>query len=154
MKFVIILGSIALGISVLLMIVALILKYGIDTVCYRMLLKTKVLRFPVFMAEDRLKKMISKPMSLSDLRCLVKYRLPSLPERCLWDYIRPFQTIGAMLVIGGNMHWFESGFVLMAVLLSAIMLPFAMFVLTMYLILGIERICWSRINKDYAEVPE
>jgi len=44
--------------------------------------------------------------------------------------------------------------VLMAVLLSAIMLPFAMFVLTMYLILGIERICWSRINKDYAEVPE
>ena len=154
MDLIVIIGLIALGLSVFLITIAIVLKFGIDTICYRRLLKTRELYFPILLSENMQSEMLSKPLFKKDLMFLAGLRYPTIVEQRIWRVVRPFQIIGAMFLVGGNLHWFDSIFTLLLALLVTFVLPFLVFLISITLIRYIEVIYWSFTTRKYVDIQE
>ena len=119
MDLIVIIGLIALWLSVFLVTIAIVLKFGIDTICYRRLLKTRELYFPILLSENMQSKILSKPLFKKDLMFLAGLRYPTIVEQRIWYIVRPFQIIGTMLLVGGNLYRFDSFFTMLLTKLTA-----------------------------------
>ena len=152
MENLIIIGLVLLGISLPIVVLAQISMLAIDVSYYCKVLETKTIFFPVSIPDDDLKKMLEKPLCLSDVCCLVKCRLMTFWEERLWNIIRPLQIIGMLLVVGGNVYNFDSGFMLILALLSAFLVPKIVFLLAIFGVLLIELLFLRLMGKKYKKV--
>lgn len=152
MKILIILGVIAFAVSALLLVVKLLLQIGIDTKCYVEVLKTNTLFFPVSLPDELKNELESGECNMYVLRLLVRARIPLGIECHIMRLIEPLLIIGTMLLVGGYMHSFDSGFILCLALLSSFWVPRIVSVLSTLLIWITEEVYWRRIDKKHKKL--
>ena len=85
---------------------------------------------------------------------LAGLRYPTIVEQRIWYIVRPFQIIGTMLLVGGNLYRFDSFFTMLLALLAAFVVPFLVFILSITLTRYIEVIYWSFTTRKYVDIQE